>query len=173
MFPLSLQRNVESLERFSSLGVLSIIFLVLAAVIHSITHGEIIGKDNNTQQMLSSMLWPNSSWDIIQAFPIIIFAFSCQVNVCAIYEELSPNNATNIESSGDTTPQLTSKQQIMAGITRKGVVLCMTLYICIGLFGYLDFGVSTTDNILNNYCIQNTHDPLMTVASVFVAVAVV
>ena len=175
MFPLSLQRNVESLERFSSLGVLSIIFLVLAAVIHSITHGEIIGTNNDTQQMLSSMLWPNSSWDVIQAFPIIIFAFSCQVNVCAIYEELSPNNnAANMEPrSGDTTPQLTSKQQIMARITRKGVVLCMTLYICIGLFGYLDFGVSTTDNILNNYCIQTTHDPLMTAASVFVAVAVV
>lgn len=61
----------------------------------------------------------------------------------------------------------------MSGITRKWVMLCMSLYICIGLFGYLDFSHATTDNILNDYCIQTTHDPLMIAASVFVCVAVV
>ena len=79
MFPLSLQRNVESLERFSSLGVLSIIFLVIASVIHSITHGVVLSED--TQSDISSMLWPNSLWNLFQAFPIIIFAFSCVSNV--------------------------------------------------------------------------------------------
>ena len=52
-------------------------------------------------------------------------------------------------------------------------MLCMSLYICIGLFGYLDFSQATTDNILNDYCIKITHDPLMIAASVFVCVAVV
>jgi len=32
----------------------------------------------------------------------------------------------------------------------------------IGLFGYLDFTTSTTDDILVNYCIHITHDALMT-----------
>jgi len=169
MFPLSLQRHVEALERFSSLGVLSIIFLVIAAVIHSLSHSDVIGHIDKSQHQtnpidISAMLWPESFWDIIQAFPIIIFAFSCQVNVCAIFEELSPTDATN---------ELKSKQRIMAGITRKGVLLCVTLYICIGLFGFLDFANATDDNILNNYCIRKTHDSLMTAASVFVAVAVV
>ena len=49
----------------------------------------------------------------------------------------------------------------------------MSLYICIGLFGYLDFSQATTDNILNDYCIKITRDPLMIAASVFVCVAVV
>ena len=175
MFPLSLQRTVESLERFSSLGVLSIIFLVLAAVIHSITKGDVMSNGEETQSTtdISSMLWPKSFWDIIQAFPIIIFAFSCQVNVCAIYEELTPPPAILNNEPNEILHQLKSKQNIMSGITRKGAMLCMTLYICIGMFGYLDFTNETTDNILNNYCIQTTHDTLMTVASVFVAVAVV
>ena len=81
MFPLSLQRNVESLERFSSLGVLSIIFLVIASVIHSIKHGVVLSED--TQTDISSMLWPDSMWNLFQAFPIIIFAFSCVSNVHA------------------------------------------------------------------------------------------
>ena len=32
----------------------------------------------------------------------------------------------------------------------------------IGIFGYLDFTTSTTDDILVNYCIHITHDLLMT-----------
>ena len=59
----------------------------------------------------------------------------------------------------------------MSGITRKGILLCVTFYICVGLFGFLDFTNTTDDNILNNYCIRKTHDSLMTAASVFVAVA--
>mmetsp|Transcript_4169 Transcript_4169/g.7415 ORF Transcript_4169/g.7415 Transcript_4169/m.7415 type:complete len:599 (-) Transcript_4169:122-1918(-) len=175
MFPLSLQRHVEALERFSSLGVLSIIFLVLSAVIHSSIHGDVIGKGDDSKQTyptdISTMLWPKSFWDVMKAFPIIIFAFSCQVNVCEIYERLSPNDAPN--STSHEMPELKSKQRIMARITRNGVALCMTLYICIGLFGFLDFSYDTVDNILINYCIQTTHDALMIAASAFVAVAVV
>jgi len=59
----------------------------------------------------------------------------------------------------------------MSGITRKGILLCVTFYICVGLFGFLDFTNTTDDNILNNYCIRKTRDSLMTAASVFVVVA--
>ncbi|KAL7535603.1 hypothetical protein ACHAXR_006596 [Thalassiosira sp. AJA248-18] len=173
MFPLSLQKHVEALERFSSLGVMSIIFLVLAAVIHCILHGDAMRKSDHSQTEptdISSMLWPKSFWDVVQAFPIIIFAFSCQVNVCAIYEELSTDASNSIS---DVRPALITKQQIMSRITKNGILLCMTLYILIGLFGFLDFSHATVDNILNNYCIQATHDSLMTAASAFVAVAVV
>eukprot|EP00571_Detonula_confervacea_P014913 CAMPEP_0172305590 /NCGR_PEP_ID=MMETSP1058-20130122/6842_1 /TAXON_ID=83371 /ORGANISM="Detonula confervacea, Strain CCMP 353" /LENGTH=618 /DNA_ID=CAMNT_0013017227 /DNA_START=34 /DNA_END=1890 /DNA_ORIENTATION=+ len=175
MFPLSLQRHVEALERFSSLGVLSIIFLMLAAAIHSITHGDVIGKGDESQEThttdISSMLWPKSFWDVAKAFPIVIFAFSCQVNVCEIFEELRPDDTTN--ATNNVIPHLKSKQRIMARITRNGIALCVSLYTCIGLFGFLDFSHDTVDNILNNYCTQYTHDSLMIAASAFVAVAVV
>ena len=68
---------------------------------------------------------------------------------------------------------LTSKQNAMSSITRLGILLCTILYVFMGLFGYLDFSQGTSDNILKNYCITVTHDPLMISASIFVAVAVV
>lgn len=176
MFPLSLQRNVRALERFSSLGVLSIISLVIAAVIHSLIHSSSFGGDGGTQQIyrtdVNSMLWPNSFWDIIKACPIIIFAFSCQINVCAIYEELTPID-TPCGTSSHAMPMLKSKQVAMHRITTNSVILCMILYICIGLFGFLDFGHDTADNILNNYCMQYTHDLMIIVPSAFFAVAIV
>jgi amino acid permease len=180
MFPLSLQRHMGALERFSSLGVLSILSLVFAAVLHSLIHNRSFGGDGDTQQQqqqpnrtsISSMLWPDSFWDIIKACPIIIFAFSCQINVCAIYEELTPSN-TESGLMSRTIPMLKSKQCAMKKITRNSVFLCMSLYICIGLFGFLDFGHDTSDNILNNYCIQKTHDPMIIVPSAFFAVAIV
>ncbi len=177
MFPLSLQRDVSGLERFSPLGVFSIIFLVIAAVVHSITHGDVMGKDENAHQEehhtdFGSMLWPKSTWNVIQAFPIIIFAFSCQPNVCSIYQELTPADATLCASNEDIT-MITSKQLAMRRLTRYGIILCMTLYLAIGVYGFLDFTNGTLDNILNNYCIQATHDGLMIAASAFVAVAVV
>eukprot|EP00804_Cyclotella_cryptica_P006117 CCRYP_010718-RA/>CCRYP_010718-RA protein AED:0.01 eAED:0.00 QI:0/0/0/1/1/1/2/0/599 len=177
MFPLSLQRHVEGLEKFSSLGVLSIVFLVLAAVIHCIGKGEVFvenGKNNDadTTEMaavvgIGALLWPESFWDVVRAFPIIIFAFSCQVNVCAIFEELTPRE----EVSG--RDYMAVKEQMMKRITRFGITLCIFLYLSIGIFGYLDFAHGTLDNILNNYNIPVTHDSLMIAASIFVAVAIV
>ena len=143
MFPLSLQRHVEGLKRFSSVGVLSIIFLVLAAVIHSIQYGDIFGttisdSDQNKNTDIVTLLWPNSFWDVVQAFPIMIFAFSCQVNVCAIFEELkSPGD---IVSNHDS---ILIKERMMKRIIRSGISLCITLYLAIGIFGYLDFAHQT------------------------------
>ena len=144
MFPLSLQRHMEGLERFSSLGVLSIVFLVLAAVIHSIEHGELIGsndRDDSEQKTtdIRTMLWPDSFWGIIQAFPIIIFAFSCQVNVCAIFEELNPE----YQDTSRVLDSIQIRDRMMKRITRSGITLCITLYLAIGTFGYLDFSHET------------------------------
>ena len=175
MFPLSLKRDVSSLEPFSPLGVGSIIFLVLAGIIHAIFNS---GEDTCNEDShvgptdFRAMLWPDSTWNVIKAFPIIIFAFSCQPNVCSIYEELTPSyapggNDAAIEST------MKEKQKIMRRIARNAMLLCVILYLGIGISGYIDFKEDTVDNILNNYCVQTTHDALMILASAFVAVAVV
>lgn len=166
LLPLSLQTKLKRLEKFSSLGVLSIIFLVISAVIHSIIHGDVIGSraSSSGPVEVSSLLWPKSFVSMLQAFPIIIFAFSCQVNVCQIYEELKPAMPSVRDTSDDVSNVtfLKLKQQMMERITRNGILLCTSLYLLIGVFGFLDFTKSTTDDILINYCIQVTHDALMT-----------
>eukprot|EP00985_Skeletonema_marinoi_P020931 scaffold12566_cov139-Skeletonema_marinoi.AAC.6 len=156
LLPLSLQTKLKRLEKFSSLGVLSIIFLVIAAVIHSIIHGDVIGSGANSQEEAAT---------------------SAEVNVCQIYEELKPASSSITDTSDDVPNVMTLlklKQQMMTTITRNGILLCTILYLLIGVFGFLDFTKSTTDDILINYCIQVTHDALMTAAtfSVFLAVVV-
>lgn len=166
LLPLSLQTKLKRLEKFSSLGVLSIIFLVISAVIHSVIHGDVIGcgaNDSPSPVEVKSLLWPKSFVSMLQAFPIIIFAFSCQVNVCQIYEELKPaTSRTRDTSVVSNVTFLKLKQQKMEHITRNGIILCSSLYLLIGVFGFLDFTETTTDDILINYCIQITHDALMT-----------
>lgn len=178
LLPLSLQTQLKRLEKFSSLGVLSIIFLVIAAVIHSIIHGDVIESGTNSREVstpvdLRSLLWPKSFLSMLQAFPIIIFAFSCQVNVCQIYEELKPATSSIRDTSDDvsTLALLKSKQKMMKRITRNGILLCMSLYLMIGVFGFLDFTTTTADDILINYCIQVTHDALMTAGKELLAKA--
>jgi len=178
LLPLSLQTKLKRLEKFSSLGVLSIIFLVIAAVIHSIIHGDVIESGTNSREVstpvdLRSLLWPKSFLSMLQAFPIIIFAFSCQVNVCQIYEELKPATSSIRDTSDDvsTLALLKSKQKMMKHITRSGILLCMSLYLMIGVFGFLDFTTTTADDILINYCIQVTHDALMTAGKELLAKA--
>jgi hypothetical protein len=41
----------------------------------------------------------------------------------------------------------------------------------IGVFGFLDFTTTTADDILINYCIQVTHDALMTAGKELLAKA--
>lgn len=172
MFPLSLQRRVESLERFSSIGVLSIIFLVLSVAVHSISNRDSWAKNAATQQLdYASMVWPDSLGDVLKAFPMIIFAFSCQVNVCAIYEELSAPEGETVVAPRMSDTMLRLKETMMAEITKAGVLLCMVLYICIGMFGYLEFSFDVDDNILNNYGADSGN--LMILASAFVCVAIV
>ena len=100
------------------------------------TLDEELNETNHSE--FSSMLWPTSFWDAVEAFPIIIFAFSCQVNVCAIYEELGVD--LNEEDVSNSVIMLKAKQHKMKRITRFGVMLCVVLYMAIGIFGYLEFG---------------------------------
>ena len=104
----------------------------------------------------SSMLWPKQgSISILTACPIILFAFSCQVNVCAIYEELIPppssSSTTNTNGSRPVHP-MDGKQRRMGQVTWVAVAICATLYASIALATLADFGRDgVTPNILSAY----------------------
>ena len=52
-----------------------------------------------------------------------MFAFTCQVNVPLLYEELKQRSAPRMRS-----------------VSRRAMLLCLALYSAIGLAGYADFG---------------------------------
>lgn len=138
MLPLSLLRTMKSLQFSSTIGIASICTLVFAAFIHlmedkmdhpsqtnSTNATEWLVSSNSTDHSTPSRLWPeHGGISILQACPIILFAFCCQVNVLAIFEELPARTDTfhNDESTHN------DKFLLMGLVTKFGVAICAALY---------------------------------------------
>ena len=101
-------------------------------------------------------LWPRSIQGVFAGLPIIMFAFSCQVNVISIYEELE-----------------TASLERMSIVANSTVAICVLVYLLAGGFGYLEFGSATLDNVLTNFCVGVTRDPLVITAYICITVTVV
>ena len=126
MLPLSLLKTMEALQWASSIGISSIGILVIVGSHHAIV-------DRSTSASIESVLWPaNGIISILVACPVVLFAFSCQVNVCAIYDELPSKSS-------------------MKWVTRCAVFICAFLYSSMALVSLYDFGSAVEPNILGNY----------------------
>lgn len=137
MFPLSLLRSMQSLQWASAVGIASIGTLVLATLVNLIEdvtsdpdHGSNQTHTNTTVIFATSMmwklsksghgpkvdvaanflqcLWPRDWTSFVRALPLILFAFSCQVNVCAIYDELPTQNESNDDNNNLDAPATTA-----------------------------------------------------------------
>ncbi|CAB9500228.1 Solute carrier family 38 member [Seminavis robusta] len=119
MVPLSMLRTMKSLECTSSIGIASIATLVVAALYHYLEHHT--QQPQEQQQLLNddhqSILAPTQGiLSVLRACPIILFAFSCQVNVCAIYDEMKGDNDHPGEQGhhhNQSTHELTQPPQII------------------------------------------------------------
>ena len=172
MLPLSLLKNVNALRFSSLLGVVSILILVSATIYHCVTHRledwhwerkEIADGSFST----SGSGWtpesiddPKVSWAVfasnaILPVPLILLAYTCQVNVFSIYQELK-----------NPTPK---KMMTISWIGMGGI--CFFVYGCMGTFGYLDFLSHTDSTILKNF--DPAKDPFVAVAFVAIAITVV
>lgn len=169
MFPLSLRRRVNDVQVASMVGISSIFFLVGVVVLHSVRTLAHFGTSPDTEHHTRDRggnlkLFPDNAEDVLASCPIIIFAFCCQVNVPQIFHELS----ASVSDSDRTT-----KLHEMRRVTRGAVAVCVSAYMLIGCFAYLEFGDKTQGTILLNFCVHRTKEPLTIVACLGVAVSVV
>lgn len=88
MFPLSLLRDVSSLQFSSIMGVLSILFLVFAVSLRSI----LIVSSHGVHMPIHWLINTTNGYNFMLGIPIVMFAFTCQVNVFSIYTELNRPN---------------------------------------------------------------------------------
>jgi amino acid permease len=152
MFPLSLLKTMTSLQAASGVGIFSIGLLVVVAIIHLLLLQDSQHDSQHESPSLESLLWPtNGVTSVLTACPLVLFAFSCQVNVCAIYQELD-------------------NKRHMNRVLVVAVTVCAILYTAISLAAYLDFSNQIQPNVLQNYC-PNT--PLIQMAFLGMTVAVV
>ena len=95
-------------------------------------------------------------------FQIFFYAFSCQVNVAQIFEELPGRHGNNPE-----------KLRAMRHVTVLGVSVCGLLYACLSLVTLSDFGDKIKPNVLSCYDLGLRGQPLLHVAFLGMALAVV
>ncbi len=187
MLPLSCLRRMKSLECASSVGIMSIGTLLVAAIVHLVKGSghdyqvdntySLYGLDDDYEDeflrierydaerpSIMSLLGPaGGSWlSVLQACPIFFYAFSSQVNVAQIFEELPGEHGNN--------PQ---KIKTMKHVTFLGVFVCGLLYASLSLVTLVDFGDRIQPNVLSCYSLSSKGQPLLHVAFLGMALAVV
>ena len=127
MLPLTFPKEINSLRYISAFGVMSVIFLVICMIIHSLMNGM------KTREV-STLTYMGTGNDAIVGISVFMFAFLCQTNVFEIYGEMD----------SPTPARLTA-------VSSYSMFGCCALYILAGFFGYADFGPDVEDAILKNY----------------------
>jgi amino acid permease len=219
MLPLSCLRRMKSLQCASGVGLASIGTLLLAATVHLVQHFNdnvsplledlALGSDEATGSKSLFLHWIMSVVDrmkpfvgpskgsilsVLRACPIVLFSFSCQVNVCQIYDELpgsskqrlgvrvalTDDDGNGIPTNNTTTltnleqQQRQCKVRTMSGITWTAMALCAFLYTSISVVTLMDFGALLQPNVLSCYHpTQSPRDALLHVAFAAMAVAVI
>ncbi|OWZ10088.1 Sodium-coupled neutral amino acid transporter [Phytophthora megakarya] len=140
MLPLSMMKDISSLQFSSILGVLSIIFLVVAVAIRSIMYASAHGIPEDISWTIDLSHGPN----FMLSVPIVMFAFTCQVNVFSIYTELQ-------------RPCI----RRMNKVVDRATLISFLIYLSIGVVAYLAFGPQLMEpkykgNILLSFPLSDT-----------------
>ncbi|KAG6961885.1 hypothetical protein JG687_00007466 [Phytophthora cactorum] len=140
MLPLSMMKDISSLQFSSILGVLSIIFLVVAVAIRSIMYASVNGIPEDISWAIDLSRGPN----FMLSVPIVMFAFTCQVNVFSIYTELQ-------------RPCI----RRMNKVVDRATLISFLVYLSIGVVAYLAFGPQLAEpkykgNILLSFPLNDT-----------------
>ncbi|PWV09235.1 putative amino acid permease [Trypanosoma cruzi] len=138
MLPLCLPKEINSLRHISIIAVMFIVFFVICVIIHSV-------RNTITHGMRDDLVYFRTGNSAIEGLSIFTFSFICQLNAYEVYEEMYKPSVTRLTKG--------------AGL---GVFLCFFLYLCSGLFGYLDFGPALTGSVLKRY--NPIEDKMMGVA---------
>ena len=127
--PPSCYKHIDSLRICSFIGLLAMGYVVLTTWQNSYQH--------KTWAPGVSML--KLDWRTAAAMPIVLFAYSCQVNVWPIYDELR---------AGD---DIQKRRDMMMRASYASIVICVLVYSLIGWYGYRSFGSATEGNIILNF----------------------
>ncbi|QLG72487.1 hypothetical protein HG535_0D01950 [Zygotorulaspora mrakii] len=131
--PLCTLRKLDSLRYSSILGLFALGYISLLVL--SIFVYDVILTDNY-KAFRGDVYW-FKVYDysgLLSTFSIIIFAFTGSMNLCSIINELEDNSLSNIST-----------------VIGWSLSIATTLFMAIGITGYLTFGSNVSGNIILNY----------------------
>jgi amino acid permease len=129
-FPLSTIPDLEGLVISSIIAVTTVLFVALVVVIQSCSAGFPIDKAHAGPESFSSA---------VTSIPLMIFAFSCNVQVSPVLAEMPWDSVEN------------KTMRDMSSCIQRAMTFCAALYIIMGVFGYVQFREDTDGVILDNY----------------------
>merc|ERR1711916_48981 len=128
--PLSMQKRLESLARWSALALFGVCVLVLIVIIE----GSRVPHPPNRGNV-DSFFQPH----FVQAIGVMAFAYVMHHNAFLIYASLK-----------DTSMKKFAK------VTHLSVVVAATMSIALGVGGFYPFGHETKDDVLDNFADDNS-----------------
>jgi len=123
VFPLCCLRNLASLEKTSVVAFVMALYMAVVVAFKSVQSWST--ADHCEPEMFVF------SQSIFQATPLFSFAYVCHFNVLPVFEVLHSRNMKR-----------------MRMVLARSTVLCTTVYLLLGPFGYARFCGNTPDNIL-------------------------
>eukprot|EP01080_Neovahlkampfia_damariscottae_P010801 gene10801-3419_t len=126
ILPLTLIQNINNLRFTSGIALLSLLYVISLVFIKGMMNFKELGKN--------ILFFNTNISEVLRALSVLVFAFSIQFNVLPIQRELY--NPTNIR---------------MGFVSIIGSLGSISVYLIMGIIGYLTFSNSTKGNILKNY----------------------
>ena len=126
--PFSFHKSLSSLKTISIIALSSVVYLLVVVIFHFF-----IG-DTISQRGEISIWHAENAGSVISTTPIIVFAFTCAQNMFSSINEMQDRTVRGY------------RQVIISSIA-----ISATVYVTIGLTGYLSFGNNVGDNIISMY----------------------
>ncbi|CCH47131.1 Vacuolar amino acid transporter 5 [Wickerhamomyces ciferrii] len=125
--PLSFLKKLDSLKYASMIALSSVVYLVILVFVH-------FAKNDIVDKGPVRFIKPYNVSSIFASFPIFVFAYTCHQNMFSLVNELDDKSNKNINK-----------------VIGSAIGIAMTLYILVGVTGYLSFGDNVEPNVIVGY----------------------
>jgi amino acid permease len=132
LMPISLPRSLAALQSATFGGTLALCVLVGTVCWHTARALEEGRPEPSAPSPAAAPLQPLER--VCGSVSIIMFAFTCQVNVPEVYHELRARSPAR-----------------MRRVAASALTIALVLYVLIGLGAYAEFGAATRADVLKNY----------------------
>ncbi|KAJ1910404.1 hypothetical protein IWQ60_010676 [Tieghemiomyces parasiticus] len=140
--PLSFLRRLDSLRYTSMVALMALIYLVIVVVVNFFDPSRPPPPPGSVSMIkLSPQFFTN--------LPIFVFAFTCHQNIFTVYNELRDNSPRQVNST-----------------IRIAVSAAASMYLIVGILGYLTFG----DDVLPNIILMYQSGPMVTFGQLAIGV---